>query len=60
MITIERLSVSGNAKVKENFLGQTWIYALQVAKNKTESYLVYKKWSEIYDLHNRLVKDYPR
>ena len=60
MITVLQVDVKGNAKIKESFLGQTWVYALSVQKNKTECYTIYKKWNEIYDLHNRLAKDYPR
>merc|ERR1719210_507928 len=59
MITVLQVDVKGNAKIKESFLGQTWVYALSVQKNKTECYTIYKKWNEIYDLHNRLAKDYP-
>ena len=59
MITVERVDVVGIARIKESFLGQTWIYALSVQKNKTEKYTIYKRWNEVYDLHHRLVKDYP-
>lgn len=59
MINIEHVTILQVSKIKESLIGTVWIYTIRVSKNETDSFEIFRKYSELYDLHQLLLKYYP-
>ena len=61
MIEIESVKVLEVEKRKERLVGSYYVYVLEVRTSSNhKSIQIYRRYSELYDLHNELLQVFPR